>query len=75
MEQLISALWQMRTHAEQLCATYQLDNWPTVPGYDSLVKGIASINGIDADTFWMWFENHCQTEAGLHMYIEANKTK
>lgn len=73
MEQLIIALWAMREHAEALGDTYKLDTWPTVPGYDALIKGIADIAGIEADTFWMWFENHCQTEEGLRMYIETNR--
>ncbi|MDZ7902306.1 MAG: hypothetical protein U5L01_07090 [Rheinheimera sp.] len=61
-------------HEEALGVLYKLDTWPTVPGYDALIKGIADIAGIDADTFWMWFENTCESLEQLQEFIEYQKT-
>lgn len=73
MDQLIHALWQLHQHANQLSKLYQIDSWPTVPGYECLGEGIATLAGIDKEEMLTWFENECTGPEALLLYIETNK--
>jgi hypothetical protein len=71
MEFLMQALWELRQHLTAVSDMYQLDQWPVHPGYDNLIKGIAEVSGVDSETFWIWFENHCESLEQLRSYFIA----
>ncbi len=73
MDELTKALWEMRQHMISLCVLYKLDVWPQVPGYECLMKGIASTAGIDEDILWNWFENTCESVEQLQEFVEFHK--
>jgi hypothetical protein len=74
MGYLLTALWDLRVYIEKLNEIYVLDSWPTMPGYDQLIKGIAYTADLDEDAFWMWFENHCTTHEELCRYVSGHAT-
>ncbi|MCT6700898.1 hypothetical protein [Rheinheimera sp. 4Y26] len=74
MDQLTQALWELRQHMVALCATYQLDVWPTVPGYESLIKGIEQSAGLEEEQLLFWFENNCESLEQLQEYIRTHKS-
>ncbi len=72
MDNLLSALMEIRQHAELVAEMFQLDTWPVMPGYESLLKAVANLNQLDAETFGIWFENHCESIEQLQRYIQQH---
>lgn len=74
MDELTKALWDLRQHMVAICVTYKLDVWPTMPGYESLIRGIETIAGLKDEQLLYWFENTCETLEQLQEYIQTYKT-
>lgn len=68
-----SPLGHAPAHDFAVCAL-QTRCWPQVPGYESLMKGIAITAGIDEDTLWIWFENDCESLEQLQVFIVTQQT-
>lgn len=72
MDSLLSALMELRQHMELVSEMFQLDTWPVMPGYENLLKAVANLNQLDAETFGIWFENHCESMEQLQSYIQQH---